>query len=111
MGWRTTDDVAEFIAVAGEYLRRERARNTVILTVSEQLRVNPASERCRGNWPGEPAAAGLVGRSGRRDRRVPAPAAPSRSCSPPSRPTSNSIYQRIGYRAVEDRVVLAFSIR
>jgi hypothetical protein len=26
-------------------------------------------------------------------------------------PTSNSIYQRIGYRAVEDRVVLAFSIR
>jgi len=24
-------------------------------------------------------------------------------------PTSNSIYQRIGYRAVEDRVVLAFS--
>ncbi|MDX6417816.1 MAG: hypothetical protein QOG28_2436, partial [Trebonia sp.] len=26
-------------------------------------------------------------------------------------PTSNSIYQRIGYRAVEDRVVLAFSVR
>lgn len=25
-------------------------------------------------------------------------------------PTSNSIYQNIGYRAVEDRVVLAFSI-
>ncbi len=25
-------------------------------------------------------------------------------------PTSNSIYQRIGYRAVEDRVVLAFSV-
>jgi predicted GNAT family acetyltransferase len=24
-------------------------------------------------------------------------------------PTSNSIYQRIGYRAVEDRVVLTFS--
>jgi GNAT superfamily N-acetyltransferase len=45
MGWRTTDDVAEFIAVAGEYLWRERARNTVILTVSEQLRVNPASFR------------------------------------------------------------------
>jgi hypothetical protein len=45
MGWRTTDDVAEFIAVAGEYLRRERARNTVILTVSEQLRVNPARFR------------------------------------------------------------------
>jgi GNAT superfamily N-acetyltransferase len=45
MGWRTTGDVAEFLAVAGEYLWRERARNTVILTVSEQLRVNPASFR------------------------------------------------------------------
>jgi hypothetical protein len=38
-GWRTTGDVAEFLAVAGEYRWRERARNrarnTVILTVSE----------------------------------------------------------------------------
>jgi GNAT superfamily N-acetyltransferase len=42
MGWRTTGDVAEFLTVAGGYLRRERARNTVILTVSEQMRVNPA---------------------------------------------------------------------
>jgi hypothetical protein len=41
MGWRTTGDVAEFLAAAGGYLARERARNTVILTVSEQLRVNP----------------------------------------------------------------------
>ncbi len=44
MGWRTTEDVAEFLARAGAYLRRERARNTVLLTVAEQLRVNPA--RC-----------------------------------------------------------------
>jgi GNAT superfamily N-acetyltransferase len=42
MGWRTTGDVAEFLAATGEYLERERARNTVILTVSEQLRLNPA---------------------------------------------------------------------
>jgi GNAT superfamily N-acetyltransferase len=42
MGWHTTGDVAEFLALAGKYLTRERARNTVILTVSEQLRVNPA---------------------------------------------------------------------
>jgi GNAT superfamily N-acetyltransferase len=42
MGWRTTGDVAEFLAVAGGYLRQERARNTVLLTVTEQLRVNPA---------------------------------------------------------------------
>jgi predicted GNAT family acetyltransferase len=27
----------------------------------------------------------------------------------PGNPVSNSIYQRIGYRPVEDRVVLAFS--
>jgi len=42
MGWRTTGDVAVFLAAAGDYLRRERARNTVPLTVAEQLRVNPA---------------------------------------------------------------------
>ena len=42
MGWQTTGDVAEFLAAAGEYLSRERARNTVILTVSEQLRANRA---------------------------------------------------------------------
>jgi len=41
MVWRTTGDVAGFLAAAGECLWRERARNTVILTVSEQLRVNP----------------------------------------------------------------------
>jgi GNAT superfamily N-acetyltransferase len=43
MGWQTTGDVAEFLAAAREYLTRERARNTVILTVSEQLRVNRAA--------------------------------------------------------------------
>jgi GNAT superfamily N-acetyltransferase len=42
MGWRTTGDMAQFLAAAGDYLRRERARNTVLLTVAEQLRVNPA---------------------------------------------------------------------
>jgi GNAT superfamily N-acetyltransferase len=42
MVWRTTGDVAGFLAAAGERLWRERARNTVILSVSEQLRVNPA---------------------------------------------------------------------
>jgi GNAT superfamily N-acetyltransferase len=42
MAWRTTGDVAEFLAVAGEYLREEHVRNTVLLTVTEQIRVNPA---------------------------------------------------------------------
>jgi GNAT superfamily N-acetyltransferase len=58
MGWRTTGDVARFLAAAGECLWRERARNTVILTVSEQLRVNPA----RYSPPG-------AGMSPDRDRR------------------------------------------
>lgn len=44
MGWRTTGDVAEFLGAAGGYLRRERARNTVLLTVTEQLRLNPARD-------------------------------------------------------------------
>jgi len=43
MGWRTTDDVAEFLEATGDFLRAERARNTVILTVTEQLRRNPSS--------------------------------------------------------------------
>lgn len=42
MGWQTTGDVAEFIARAGAYLRTERARNTVMLTVTETMRQNPA---------------------------------------------------------------------
>jgi GNAT superfamily N-acetyltransferase len=44
MGWRTTGDVAEFLGAAGGYLRLERARNTVLLTVTEQMRVNLARE-------------------------------------------------------------------
>ncbi len=41
MGWRTTGDVAAFLAAAGDYLRSDRVRNTVLLTVTEQLQVNP----------------------------------------------------------------------
>jgi GNAT superfamily N-acetyltransferase len=64
MGWQTTGDVAKFLAVAGDYLRRDRAANTVMLTVTAQLRVNPAGG---GTWPGaadgavDPAAAPLFG--------------------------------------------------
>lgn len=42
MAWQTTGDVAEFLAAAGPYLRRERARNTIILTVTEAMRVSSA---------------------------------------------------------------------
>jgi len=41
MGWVTTGDAAEFLQTAGGFLRGERARNTVLLTVAETARVNP----------------------------------------------------------------------
>jgi len=40
MGWRATSDVAGFLAVAGDFLRAERARHTVMLSVTESLRAN-----------------------------------------------------------------------
>ncbi len=49
MGWRTTGDVTEFLAVAGDYLRAERVRNTVLLTVTEALRHNPVRYPGGGN--------------------------------------------------------------
>jgi GNAT superfamily N-acetyltransferase len=62
MVWRTTGDVAEFLAAAGECLWRERARNTVILTVSEQLRVNPARYSSPADaGGGDPAGRPLLG--------------------------------------------------
>ncbi len=42
MGWQMTGAVAEFLAAAGAFLRAERVRNTVFLTVTETMRVNPA---------------------------------------------------------------------
>jgi predicted GNAT family acetyltransferase len=47
MGWFSTGAVDDFLAGAGEFLRAERVRNTVILTVTESLRVSgrtPADE-------------------------------------------------------------------
>jgi GNAT superfamily N-acetyltransferase len=42
MGWRLSDAVEEFLSVAGEFLRAERARNTIALTVTEALRRDPS---------------------------------------------------------------------
>jgi predicted GNAT family acetyltransferase len=49
MGWVTTGDVAEFLAQAGPFLRAERVRNTVLLTVAETARVNPGRYGTVGN--------------------------------------------------------------
>jgi RimJ/RimL family protein N-acetyltransferase len=54
MAWQTTGDVAEFLAAAGPYLRRERVRNTVILSVTESMRLNAAAPAAR------PESAGLA---------------------------------------------------
>jgi GNAT superfamily N-acetyltransferase len=43
MSWRMTEAVDEFLAEAGEFLRADRVRNTVILTVTETLRTRPAA--------------------------------------------------------------------
>jgi RimJ/RimL family protein N-acetyltransferase len=45
VGWQTTGDVAEFLAAAGPFLRADRVRNTVLLTVTETIRENPAIHR------------------------------------------------------------------
>jgi RimJ/RimL family protein N-acetyltransferase len=42
MGWFTTGEVTEFLAEAGEFVRAEPARNTVILSVTENLRLSAA---------------------------------------------------------------------
>jgi hypothetical protein len=48
MGWVTTGDPAAFLAAAGSFLRAERARNTVLLTVAESARANPSAYAARG---------------------------------------------------------------
>ncbi len=48
MSWFTTGAVDEFLAQAGEFLRAEPARNTVVLTVTESLRVKTAAQTPAG---------------------------------------------------------------
>ncbi len=56
--WQLTDNVAEFLAAAGDYLRAERVRNTVLLTTTEQLLVNPARYQ---SDPDDPSRSPLFG--------------------------------------------------
>jgi GNAT superfamily N-acetyltransferase len=42
MGWQLSDAVEEFLSVAGDFLRAERARNTIALTVTASLRLDPS---------------------------------------------------------------------
>jgi hypothetical protein len=71
MSWFTTGAVEEFLAEAGNFLRAEPARNTVILSVTENLRARAASgpagtqtsdEPLLGWWrPGPAGNPGAVG--------------------------------------------------
>jgi GNAT superfamily N-acetyltransferase len=56
MPWQTTGDVTEFLTAAGPYLRRDRVRNTVILTVTETMRVNAAAAAAAAAGKSSPAA-------------------------------------------------------
>jgi RimJ/RimL family protein N-acetyltransferase len=44
MSWIITGEVGEFLAEAGDFLRAEPARNSVLLTVTENLRVQAAAQ-------------------------------------------------------------------
>lgn len=58
MSWFTTTAVGEFLAQAGDFLRAEPARNTVILSVTENLRVaaaaRPPGRQAHPERPGHP---------------------------------------------------------
>jgi RimJ/RimL family protein N-acetyltransferase len=64
MVWVTTGDVAEFLAEAGPFLRQERARNTVLLTVAETARVNPRHYASGGGTAADEDANGAANRDG-----------------------------------------------
>lgn len=59
MGWQTTGDAAEFLAAAGGFLRGERARNTVLLSVTGAIGEDPG--RYGGGSGADPAALPLFG--------------------------------------------------
>jgi GNAT superfamily N-acetyltransferase len=61
MGWRTTGGAAEFLAVAGDYLRAERARNTVLLTVTAGMQANRARYHGGPDAGRDPARSPLLG--------------------------------------------------
>jgi hypothetical protein len=56
VSWFTTGAVEQFLAEAGDFLRAEPARNTVILSVTENLRIRAAARPApHSAGPGEAA--------------------------------------------------------
>ncbi|MEV8335186.1 GNAT family N-acetyltransferase [Streptomyces niveus] len=64
MGWQLTEDVEEFRTAAGACLAREPARSTLLLSISESMRVGGATTPVRfGYWrenEDAPVSAGFV---------------------------------------------------
>ncbi len=58
MAWLATGDVTEFLAAAGPYLRRDRVRNTVLLSVTETMRVNATAAGKSSAAAGQPQSPG-----------------------------------------------------
>lgn len=48
MDWRLTEDTGEFLGAAGDTLRRDRARNTILLSVVDSLRATGANRALLG---------------------------------------------------------------
>jgi len=51
MSWSTTTAAEEFLAEAGDFLRAEPARNSVVLTVTENLRVKAVTAPSAATTP------------------------------------------------------------
>jgi hypothetical protein len=113
MGWRFTHEVEEYASVAAPLLATGPARHTVSLTVISNARAG-----CRpleppelyAWWTGQagsttgavshtPQFPLLLGAEGPREVVL---------FTDLANPTSNALYQRLGYRPVTDRAVLRF---
>jgi predicted GNAT family acetyltransferase len=63
MAWTITDDVHEFLAAAGAYLRSRTAENTILLSVAEGLRVGASpsdADPALGWWTNEDGTVGAA---------------------------------------------------
>ena len=88
MGWTTTHDPGEFLVAAGGFLRSRLVEHNVILTIAARL------PRAGRPGPSEPPLLG---------------AAEVLLFTDAANPVTNSIYQRLGYRPAEDRLILTFT--
>jgi hypothetical protein len=124
MSWFMTTDTGRFLAAAGEFLRADPAGNSVMLTVTGNLRVSgaapAASAPLYGWWQpaGDPVAAAfmhtpdfplMLSRVNGPEAALDAGVREVVLYTDLANPTSNALYQRLGYRPVEDRVVFSFT--